>query len=71
MAENPGTIVPEQVRQDCDHDWKAIGFQERTPQVIAVVYSCEKCSSWTYREMQFIGYRLDSIEDELERRSTS
>lgn len=53
-------------RESCEHDWRAVGFQERTPLVVAVVYVCEKCSGWTYREMRFVGYRLESIEDKIE-----
>jgi hypothetical protein len=67
MAENLETIDPEKVREACEHEWKVVGFQERSPVVIAVIYACEKCSSYTYREMQFIGYRLESLEDEVER----
>ena len=55
----------EQVREGCVHDWQRVGFQERNPTCIAVIYACEKCSSYTYREMQFVGFRLNSLEDEL------
>lgn len=63
-------MIAAEVRQSCEHVWERVGFQERTPVLVAVVYVCEKCSSYTYREMSFVGYRLGSIEelfdDELE-----
>jgi hypothetical protein len=55
----------DRVREGCAHDWQRVGFEERTSVLISVIYVCEKCSSFTYREMRFVNYRINSLEDEL------
>lgn len=45
------------------HTWKAVGVICDSPMDIRVVYVCEDCSCWTYHEMSFVGYRMETAED--------
>lgn len=58
-------------RMSCKHDWKPVAFDNVTPLEGRVVHVCEKCDSFSYRAVRFIGYRLESLEDKFENDATS
>lgn len=48
------------------HQWKAVGITQESPLVVRVVYVCERCSHWTYHEMNFVGYRMSNAQDRFD-----
>jgi ribosome modulation factor len=55
-----------ELRQCCNHVWKSLGFDRCTAALIEVIYICEKCTSFTYRQMQFVGFQLNWLPDIME-----
>ncbi len=50
------------------HAWKAVGLARpgESRFTIRVIYACENCSSWTYHEMDFVGYKIANLQDRLD-----
>ena len=55
----------DEARISCDHVWEPVGYEEVTPTLIRVVYACSLCSSFTYHEMKFVGWKMESLDDRL------
>lgn len=49
-----------------DHTWKLVGLIQDSHLHIRVVYACEACSSWTYHEMDFVGFRMSTAQDRFD-----
>jgi hypothetical protein len=73
-----GATVPEHLKlaTQCskeslstEHQWKVVGIIQISPLLIQVVSACEACSSWTYHEMDFVGYKQESLQDRIDRGS--
>lgn len=68
-----GTTLPQCSKESLStaHQWKMVGLArpDQSPLIIRVVYVCEACSSWTYHEMDFVGYKQESLQDRLDRES--
>lgn len=51
------------------HQWKVVGLIQDSHLIIRVVSVCEVCSSWTYHEMDFVGYKMENHSDRCDRES--
>lgn len=54
-----------EIRQQCNHTWTRVGTKLETPTRLHVLFVCQTCQSWTYREYGFVGYYLGSLEQQL------
>jgi hypothetical protein len=45
------------------HTWKMAGVEHTHHLVVKVIYVCEVCSSWTFHEMKFVGFRMSAAQD--------
>jgi hypothetical protein len=58
------------LRKKCEHKWEIVGVMTMPtaaggPPDLAVIRACFVCSSYTYHECAFVGFREDSLEDKI------
>jgi len=55
-------------RQNCKHEWKVVSLDTYAQGTtdLRLICTCDRCDSWTYKIVAFIGYRLENVDDKLE-----